>query len=327
MSWLLDLARSTCDPKQACDVWAYGHNLLFEERLSEDRFQAYAKHCADLKVPVSTSWNAAHTAYVQNRIKVGKPFSAETFHVINDEAQTEAVGDDAFLLRCEDLRRPLQAHGVSAKDLAFWLGIAQGRFVKGSKGITKANARAKLANFLDDWNGLRKDWPAFCAFEHELGGAEALAKGPWAETLRNRLGMAHYDGTLAVPVALMRVPVAQVRAAAVDAKAAPLARPTLLDGEMNRYYYPTPAGFAFGSTLHLDPALCGQQQTAEILAFPVEYRVEHLVAVGTMNSPLPAHCLRNLRNRHLEGLRTEPGGDVFGDIIESHDCHGGAPCR
>ena len=97
--------------------------------------------------------------------------------------------------------------------------------------------------------------------------------------------------------------------------------------EMNHYFFPTPADFAFGGTMHLAPIGGGLPMTAEILCFPVDYQVDHLVTAGTINRPPPAHCLRNLRNAHLRGLRNEPGGAGFGDIIGAEDCHGGAPCR
>lgn len=323
MSWLKDLAQSTCDPKQGCDVWAYSHNYLFESRLSDERRKKYETHCVSRQVPASSSWVEAHAGHVQNTIKVSRPFVAQTFHDINEEAQTD-LGDDLVILRCEDLTRALSHHGCSLNPLQDWLAVRDGRQ---RKHITAVQARSKLRGFLDDWNQQRKLWPAFAAFEHELGDARKLAKTDWPHELRNRLGMAHYDGKSSVPVALMRIPVPDIKAAARALNVAAFARPTVLDGEMNRYYYPTPADFPFGATLHLDPHLCGERMTAEILCLPLDYRVEHLVAVASVHLPPPEHCLRNLRNSHLLGLRREPGGDVFGDLIEAHDCQGGAPCR
>jgi hypothetical protein len=212
-------------------------------------------------------------------------------------------------------------HARSVRD---WLFVWDGGLRKRSK---PAYARSKLRDFLDDWNGQRKYWPAFAAFEHELGAARKLAKTDWPHEIRNRLGMAQYDGKVETPIALMRVPSADIKAAALPHRAAAFARPTVLDGEMNRYFFPTPAAFQFGATLHLDSLQCGMRMTAEILCFPVEYQVDHLVAVGSITLPPPAHCLRNLRIAHLLGLRKEPGGAGFGDLIGAHDCHGGAPCR
>jgi hypothetical protein len=323
MSWLKDLAQSTCDPKQGCDVWAYAHNYLFESRLSDARRKKYEAHCAARQVPTGSSWIEAHAGHVQNTIKVSRPFVAETFRDINEEAQTD-LGDDLVILRCEDLTRALAHHGCSLNQLQDWLAVRDGQQ---RKHITTAQARSKLRDFLADWNQQRKLWPAFAAFEHELGEARQLARTDWPHELRNRLGMAHYDGKLSVPVALMRVPAQEIKASARALGMAAFARPTVLDGEMNRYYYPSPAEFPFGATLHLDPLLCGQRMTAEILCLPLDYKVEHLIAVASLSLPPPGHCLRNLRNSHLLGLRREPGGDVFGDLIEAHDCQGGTPCR
>lgn len=323
MSWLKNLAQSACVTDQGCDAWAYAHNYLFDTRLTDERRNAYEAHCAAKKMPTDSSWQAAHADYARNRIKVGKPMVAETFHTINDAAHAD-LGDDLTLLRCEDLTRALNHHHCELDKLSDWLAVRDGQQ---RKHITAPQARAKIRDFLDDWNEQHKYWPAFAAFEHELGEAKQLAKTDWPLEVRNRLGLAHYDGKLSVPVALMRVPAMDIKAAARKHDAAAFARPTVLDGEMNRYFHPTPAEFPFGATLHLDPRLCGQRMTAEILCFPVDYQVDHLVAVGSIDLPPPAHCLRNLRNAHLAGLRREPGGAGFGDTIMAGDCHGGAPCR
>lgn len=323
MSWLEDIARSTCDPKQGCDAWAYAHNYLAEGRLTPARRDKYEAHCAALKLPTGASWTYAHSNHVQKTVKVTKPFVAETFHAINDGAQTE-LGDDLVVLRCEDLTRALANHQCRLDDLRTWLAVRDG---SARKNIKVANAQSKIRDFLDDWNGRRSYWPAFAAFEHELGAASTLGKSDWPHQIRDRLGLAHYDGKVGTPVALMRVPVPEIKAAASTRQAEAFARPTVLDGEMNRYYFPTPVDFDFGATLHLDPAHCGRAMTAEILCFPVDYRVDHLIAVGLVDRLLPPHCLRELRNRHLAGLQQEPGGAGFGAVIACEDCTAGAPCR
>lgn len=323
MSWLRELAQSTCVPEQSSDVWACSHNYLFEERLTDERHKQYEDHCAEKKVSAYTSWTEAHTGYVQKNVKCHRPDVAETFKEINAKAQTD-LSNDVFVLRCEDLTRPLKEHRCELKQLQDWLAMHDGQLQR--KHIKSDYARAKLRDFLDDWNGRRRLWPAFAAFEHELGDAHQLVKQHnWPETLRNRLGMAHYDGKLSIPVALMRVPAWEIKAAASAQNCAAFAQPTVLDGNFNHYYHPTPADFSFGASIHLDPQLCGQRMTAEILFLPLDYRLEHLVAVSYIDTPLPAHNLCHLRNRHLLGLRQEPGASTFGDLIRASDCTGGGP--
>jgi len=312
-----------CDPEESCDGWAHAHNYLFEDRLSVDRRRDYEAHCSAMGVSTAGDWLAAHASFVQRTIKVAKPFVPETFRSVNAPA-VATVASDVVTLRCEDLTRALSDHGCTLDELRDWLLVRDGGL---RSNLKPAYVRSKLRDFLDDWNGQRKHWPAFAAFEHELGDAQRLAHTDWPHAIRDRLGMAHYDGSPERPVALMRVPAADIFAAARSHTAAGFTRPTVLDGETNRYFFPTPSGFPFGATVHLDPIGSGLPMTAEILCFPVDYEVDHLVAAGTINRPPPAHCLRNLRNAHLLGLHNEPGGTGFGEIIGANDCHGGAPCR
>lgn len=324
MTWLTGMAQSLCSPALDCVNWAHAHNYLFETRLTDRRRQAYETHCAEQNVPVETSWSNAHQTYVEARVKRRKPFVPDTFSDINADAQTDAIADDLLILRLEDLRRPLADQKLDLANLRDWLDIARGRGFK--KHVSKGLAQARLEEFLDQWTDRRDFRPAFAAFEHELGSAAGLAASDWPHVLRNRLGLAHYDGTERVPVALMGFKPEEVRSAAALHKATPFARPTVVDGSLNPYYFPTRADCRFGATLDLDLS-AAWAFTSEILHFPVGYRPDHLLALGEINAPMPTHCLRAARNRHLTGLQAEPGGAGFGEPIGSADCFRGAPCR
>ena len=324
MTSLTALARSLCSPALDCVSWAYAHNYEFETRLTDRRRQAYESYCAGQSVSDQTSWSNAHKAFVEARIKGRKPFVPDTFGDINADAQTDAIADDLLILRIEDLRRPLVDQKLELTDLRDLQDIARDRFQR--KNVTPVRAQARLEEFLDNWNGRRDFRPAFAAFEHELGSVDDLATGDWPHLLRNRLGLAHYDGTERVPVALMGIKPAEVRSAAARHVAASFARPTVLDGTSNPYFFPTPADFRFGATLDLDPG-AAWTFTSEILHFPVDYLPRHLIALGEIGVSVPPHCLRALRDRHLKGLQAEPGGAGFGELIGSADCHRGPPCR
>lgn len=324
MTILTALAQSLCSPAFDCVSWARAHNYLFETRLTDRRRKAYEDHCATQRVSDQTGWLSAHAVYVQERIKGRKPFVPETFIDLNVEAQTDAIADDLLILRLEDLRRPLADQKLELRDLRDWQDIASGRRLK--KHVSKAQAQARLDEFLEHWNDQRDFRPAFAAFEHELGSAAALATRDWPHLLRDRLGLAHYDGTDRVPVALMAIKATEVRSAATSHAAASFARPTVLDGTMNQYFFPTPKTMSFGATLDLNPGTTWTF-TSEILHFPVDYRPEHLVALGEISVTTPSHCLRGLRDRHLTGLQAEPGGASFGAFIDSVDCLAGSPCR
>jgi len=324
MTSLTALVRSLRLPELDCVSWAHAHNYEFETRLTDRRRQAYESHCAGQSVSDQTTWLNAHKDFVDARIKGRKPFVPDTFADINADAQTDAIADDLLILRVEDLRRPLADQKLELTDLRTWQDIARGRLHK--KDVDPARAEARLEEFLDSWNGRRDFRPAFAAFEHELGSADNLATGDWPHLLRDRLGLAHYDGTERVPVGVMGIKPAEVRSAAARHVAASFARPTVLDGMVNRYFFPTPADFRFGATLHLDPG-AAWTFTSEILHFPVDYLPKHLIALGEISVAVPPHCLRALRDRHLKGLQAEPGGAGFGEFIGSADCLKGPPCR
>ncbi len=324
MTLLTALARSLCSPAFDCVNWAHAHNYLFETRLTDRRREAYESYCAARHVSDQSSWSSAHRAYVETRIKGRKPFVPDTFIDINIDAHTDAIADDLLILRVEDLRRPLADQKLALTKLRDWQDIANGRRFK--KHVTNTQAQARLEEFLDHWNHKRDFRPAFAAFEHELGSAAHLAASDWPHLLRNRLGLAQYDGTERVPVALMGISPAEVRSAATLHAAASFARPTVVDGTLSPYFFPTPADFRFGATLDLDPG-AAWTFTSEILHFPVDYRPKHLIALGEISVSVPAHCLRELRNRHLKGLQAEPGGAGFGQFIASADCLSGSPCR
>lgn len=324
MTSLTALSRSLCSPALDCVTWAHAHNYEFEARLTDRRRQAYESYCAGQSVSDRASWSNAHNTFVETRIKGRKPFVPDTFGDINGDAQTDAIADDLLILRVEDLRRPLVDQKLELTDLRALHDIARGRLLK--KDVSPGRAQARLEEFLDNWNGRRDFRPAFAAFEHELGSADNLATADWPHLLRNRLGLAHYDGTERVPVALMGIKPAEVRFVAARHMAASFARPTVLDGTINPYFFPTPADLRFGATLDLNPNVAWTF-TSEILHFPVDYLPKHLIALGEIAVSLPAHCLRALRGRHLKGLQAEPGGAGFGEIIGSADCTRGPPCR
>lgn len=324
MTTLTELARSLRSPALDCVNWAYAHNYEFETRLTNDRRQDYESHCARSSVSDPDSWSSAHKTFVDSRIKVRKPFVPDTFGDVNVDAQTDAIADDLLILRLEDLSRPLADQSMTLEDLRAMHDISRCRLFK--KHVSSASALARMEEFLDNWNSRRDFRPAFAAFEHELGAADDLAASDWPHLLRNRLGLAHYDGTQRVPVALMGVKPEEVRAASARHMAASFARPTVLDSTFNQYFFPTPAALRFGATLSLDSG-AAWTFTSEFLHFPVDYRPTHLVALGEIDMSVPEHCLRALRDRHLKALQEEPGGAGFGEFVGSADCLGGLLCR
>jgi hypothetical protein len=136
--------------------------------------------------------------------------------------------------------------------------------------------------------------------------------------LRDRLGLG-YEGSDAapIPVALMRYPAKLVldKAKKDGRVAAGFALPTVLDGDLNPFYLPAPAGHPYCATLNLS-ASWSNRLTAEILNLRIDYQPKHIWKVGYIRSPIALGSLRKRRDQHLQLLRSETGRADFGRLME-----------
>ncbi|MCI5219847.1 MAG: hypothetical protein D3914_11850 [Candidatus Electrothrix sp. LOE2] len=171
--------------------------------------------------------------------------------------------------------------------------------------------------FFELWRSLRDNRPSFAAFYDEV--REECDDDDWPHTLRDRLGLGHYGGSpdVLIPVALMRYSVQEVLEAQKDRKVpTACALPTVLDGGMHEYFFPVPASYPFGATLHLDPPQA-EILTAEILHFRIEYKRSHLLKLGFITKPhrQKDDVLRESRDLHLTALRIEADQHDFGEEL------------
>ncbi|MBF0307532.1 MAG: hypothetical protein HQL41_18015 [Alphaproteobacteria bacterium] len=141
-----------------------------------------------------------------------------------------------------------------------------------------------------------------------------LAAGDWPDRLRDRLGLGHYRPTTVkpqIPVLAVRYRVEDVVKRAKKLLAAfPLAVPTVLDGDLCEWFFPSPAGLPYGRTLQLDGDADCRRKVAEVLSLRVPYKPDHIEAIGfireagakAFDDPSAA------RREHLECLRRDPQG-------------------
>jgi hypothetical protein len=104
-----------------------------------------------------------------------------------------------------------------------------------------AAARDFLQGLCDAWNMLRDKRPAYVTTEIQVEDTLADGVDHWAVQLRNRLGLGHYDPGRAgrpVEILLMRYTVAEV-IAELAGQGHP-AIPTVLDGDINPFFFPSP---------------------------------------------------------------------------------------
>ena len=187
------------------------------------------------------------------------------------------------------------------------------------------NARAFLERLLTVWNEERDQRPLFATTELEVEDILADATGDWADRLRNRLGLGHYDPAFLGPVDifLMRYTVEEVIQALENNMGHP-AIPTVLDGGFSQYFFPTPipaptcGETPYGHTLNLglEDSESDYQMGIELLHPRIDYKPEHLYRVGVIQQPL-AMPFERARSFHLPWLRLQYDREDFGSNLSS----------
>jgi hypothetical protein len=293
---------------------AIADNGRFDERESSERWQGLEDilhgNVASPSAIGPKDWSEADRLHYERTCAVPSLSVPDAFLPINRGAWLEPAGNQD-LVRFEILIRPLKSAGLIPDELTAILDRADG---------SNADARKAVDEFFAGWNLRRDGRPTFAAFYDEVQ-TEADADD-WPHALRDRLGLGHYArpsprGTDPIPVALMRYSLAEVLAARSSRSlASACALPTVLDGGMHEFFFPTPREHPFGATLHLDGTQAGLL-TAEILHCRIDYRREHLWKLGTIERPhrLRDDLLRESRDLHLLAIQDACGRDDFGEPI------------
>ncbi len=153
--------------------------------------------------------------------------------------------------------------------------------------------RPVLSTFLQRWNTWRDGRPAFAAWKDEL--IDDLSHPDWADRIRDRLGLAHYDptGTRSIPVMLMEYDVAAVLSTAAghgirDAIVSPL----VVDSPPWPWFFPSPAGMVYGRTMKLKVG--APQLLAEFLHVRMTYAHDHIARLGEIKRPVGPADLRGV---------------------------------
>lgn len=191
--------------------------------------------------------------------------------------------------------------------------------VLASVGMTFDNLRdahatgnaAVLDVFLDQWNRDRDGRPAFAAWKDEV--RNHLLFPDWADQMRDRFGLAHYNPSPdPIPVILMEYTVADILLAAdrLGFEHA-IVSPTVLDGGPWPWFFPSPAGLAYGRTMPLPPD--PHRLMAEILHVKMNYNRDHIAQFGAITRAIAPIEMRVLRNHHLAALRSAAKRPDFGE--------------
>lgn len=285
---------------------AIADNHLFEERVSANRQTEYNEIVGS---PADKAeWTSLHDKkYLGTHVKTLGEFDVPTtFLASNDAALCSAIEGNQDIIRVESLVYAFRQSSarVSVEELQ--------RFIA-ERGTGKPDA---LELFVREWNRARLNWPMFGTFYDIV--RDEVESDDWPHLLRDRLGLG-YEGsdTVPIPVALMRYPAKLVlgKAKKDSRVAAGFALPTVLDGDLNPFYFPAPAGHPYGATLNLS-APWHDRLTAEILNLRIDYRPEHIWKVGYIRRHIALGSLRKRRDQHLQLLRSETGKADFGSLME-----------
>jgi hypothetical protein len=170
--------------------------------------------------------------------------------------------------------------------------------------------------FLRNWDHSLRDWrPCFAAFKDEV--LDDLREADWPDRLRNRLGLAHYDGVAGpVPVALMEYSVGEVIAAATGfGSSCALTAPTVLDTKPWPHFFPAPTKLCCGRAMPLFEVRDDSEMLAELLHFRLSYRWHHIAHLGEITTSPAGYDLKSLRNHHLAALQMASDCYDFGEEI------------
>ena len=284
---------------------AHTHNYLFDERVAKirqtDYENAYPSNSSHIR-----DWRNYHQAYLLNHVQVGRS-EPDTFTEKNSDAIVTGLDENQYIVRLENINQALVQSNFTLSELNRQITACQAA-------ETTPDALSWLENFCAQWNDWRDNRPVFAAFHGEL--RHEIEKSGWANLVRNRLGLSHLDAPtpdLSFPVALMRYRVSDVLTNLDREKTTrSFSVPTVLDGELNAHFFPSPGPLEYGRTLNLLRDSNCDDLVSEILHRRMDYKPEHFYKTGEITTGIPGHPLSELRNEHLWCLRIESDNETFG---------------
>lgn len=277
-------------------------------------------------------WRSRHRDFLEDHVqRTGTAAHPWTFGPENDGNRKPQ--DAITVLRVESLGGAisLSKSKLSPTEVEQWVR----KLRTGTLEERKTAQTVLTMGLISEWNRKRDRRPQFAT---NLAGVEDLLPAdPWAgkdwgwlSDLRDHLGLGGYvpkPNGEPFPVLIMVYPLADVSAGCSPPWDGRVAVPTVLDGDLFQYFFPSPiapdptaAGehYPVGRTLNLTPGLAandyGDRMGTEFLHPCFDYQPEHCWAVGYIDRPLaPALSLSERRRNHLDWVRLWSGNEHFGD--------------
>jgi hypothetical protein len=311
---------------------AVAGNFRMEARLPADIQLAYDKLPWSDLASVD-QWRARHGDFLEDEVQLTDrdehPWTFRDLNASNCKAQ-----DPITLLRIESLKGALKLANSTLS-----VEEVDQRLRERSTGGDGARQAADkiLRRFLDAWNDGRDRRPQFATnragVEHLLpDDPRAAGDWGWVSDLRDHLGLGGYvpeaNGD-AFPVLIMVYPLTDVIAHCSPSWDGRVAVPTVLDGDLFEYFFPSPVApnpsaagehYPVGRTLNLAPGLdmndYGDQMGTELLHPSFDYQPQHCWAVAYVKRHLPADfSLPGRRACHLAWVRLWADHEGFGEGV------------
>ena len=272
---------------------AKASNVILEQGVSSERRTFFE---TGPFFQIASTWGEyvrRHIKYVRDYVETGiaQPHTFQDVFKPNDVGE---IDEAQQIVRLEGLARPMSLYGCTFDELmeAFEEGDAD-----------------FLSDFCDLWNQHRDFRPAFSTLLSEV--SDELDEADWADSLRDRLGLAHYSPSRdPEPVALCRYSVADVIREA--ATGFPITMPTVLDSDPWEHYFPAPKSLQYGRAMALTPCDGDEDLKVEFLNSRVTYSQEKIWKIGQIVTPAPSHDINSLRELHLLALQIASGDHTFG---------------
>jgi hypothetical protein len=330
---LTDLVNSLLEAGAPPDERAIAGNFRMEERPPAEVRDTYESCFPDDPLKSIDDWRASHGDFLDEYVNLTSSDEHPlTFRAIN--AGNLKPQDPITVLRIESLEGAITLSGTSLSVPEIERRVHE--LHTGTADKQRAADRV-LSHFVDDWNAKRDRRPQFAT--NLVGVQDLVPDDPWSGTdcswvsdLRDHLGLGAYVPKASgepFPVLIMVYPLAEVTTGCRSAWDGRVAVPTVLDGDLFEYFFPSPiapdptaAGehYPVGRTLNLSAGLdsndYGDSMGTEFLHPCFNYRPQHCWVVGYIDRHLAADLsLPERRGCHLEWIRLWAEHAAFGEGI------------
>lgn len=330
---LADFVNSRLVAGVPADERAIAGNFQIEERLSKEIHDSYDGYFDDNSLSSLDDWRGFHKDFLDEHVNLIED-NEHPWTFRQGNAKNLKPQDPITVLRVESLEGAI---GVSGATLSVTEIEQYVRELHTGSEDQQRTAERVLARFVDTWNRKRDRRPQFVT--NVAGVQHIVPDDPWAETdrnwvadLRDHLGLGAYVPKASgepLPVLVMVYPLTDVIAGCRLAWDGRVAIPTVLDGDLFAYFFPSPiapdpkmAGehYPVGRTLNLREGLdtnnYDDSMGTEFLHPCFDYQPRHCWAVGYIERPLATDLsLPERRGCHLEWIRLWADHTTFGNGV------------